>query len=1405
MVTSGFGAAPEEWVRAGRGFGDGSDLLAAGVDAFCRVVGGQPFGGDELGRALFEGDAKAAGFVQRRDRLLTELSVTVNVLRRMGAGLRASGGRYLEADARIADELGGLAVSVPGSGSSSVVPYRHAPVPGGLPETAPPPGIVREALWVFEAVGFGFAWPDGDPDAVRALQRAVVVLRGVVGEVAGETGGHSRRVTGSGFGAATEAFGADARVVDGVLADLEQWCADLADYCRAAEAAILSAQRHFVASAVFVVGLMYAVSVLGPFMEAGLAVALPLIRLEGLALRIVSRLLYEAVIGTAFSGGLDAIDQAFRPGDFSWKELAGAMGQGALAGGLMGLAHAGLPALGSRSPALAALARLMEAPGARGVMTRFAVGGTIGTTAMATAGAAAGHGWDLKHAAETGFGMAFIGAGTELAGHAFRPAVDASAVEFPADDAWSARYESIADPAMTDHAAGAPRLAEILGDYTEPPGGGGGPAESRRKATPGPLTVSEDGSGIWFVERSSRVRIGTPILRWPELERITALTATGAPAGIVLNVQMRPRFDRPEEFLHIPLDGSPSSPIADATVRADVVLHAPWEAARQLSDAGFHQIDRDGNVEVWKYAPPDGSPPLMVRTVAGYLDGVWRYAHPELSAYISEYPRVLRGRDVVAGPYMEADRTELWQAGALRFGMSGLRPDRITHVEVRPGATADDLRPPPGPHLVEGPVAGGGPFSRTARGFTGVPSAEQARIEPLRVIDRLRELGAFPDGELAEFTWGSDRFRVRATRIEGTAGAPGAEHGYHYEVSRTGRHTRLAFDSADIHDPGAHEPSDITAVFGDHARVPRPDPRTTHATPNGYGLFRDDTSLGADWASAEPLARARAHIDAVVADLSTDPKLGPRERRQRVDELAAIADHADQALNLANHEQLWSAPDVVRDDEPKMLRLQQAADAVLAVHRAVGRYAEAWAHSIRPGALDVADLDPLSHKALASETVHLTTDLRLPVLTQAKIAALAERIYNPDGDRPEFGRHLRRWLVSSVALREDAMRRYMGAEADRFLETLRDRTIDGFVDAQRRWMAVRVDKPLAAVAEHYFHEVVHTVQAPLLALVMRLARSGHEAEVLLGAAVIEGEITPKAVQRALLLAFSEEEMSSWEPVPADAHAVLGVPGPLSSTLDTHASGYLPVLEVRETVRKLLGDGTIPGASWEESYDGAMKAMTRAGAYRPVLGRSDRPGGAGPDRSAAAYVDMPVLYHVMKQRGFPLADPEPGHPSGHLAAIMDLARTATVPDFPSKEAPGPLRRGEAGVAAGELVTLHGDRFRRLGIQDVPTEQILAFHVTDEPAGPAIHVLTTNDLFVVNTADGVWTTGTPETLGQVRQYTHRDDQLTNSGFRRMPYRPDGLTIWRRGRGAGEIIAIYRGPELEGLFQWVAPDSS
>ncbi|NUW39481.1 sugar transferase [Nonomuraea rhodomycinica] len=414
---------PEIWVSAGRGVRETADDLARGVDAFCRAMDERPFGQDDLGRALFEGHPEAGmpGFARLRNDLLADLVVAVNLLRRMAAGLVVAGDSYAEAEA--------ASIGIPYAPSrptwlTDPEEYRPEPGPSGLPTTTPPPDFVSQAIWFLESVGCGAAWPDADLDGVTRLRDAATALGRVVGDVQEQIAGQAGRVTKAGLGPATAAFGQATRAVHGEpgqLADLRRRCEHLACCAQIAYDAIVKARWRFVASAGFVLTLMLVAKLLAPRLGPLLDVVVRrLLRAEGLALRIILLIIRQAALGAMFSGGLSAIDQLFATGDIDAARLTRDLYHGALAGGLMAGAHAGLPALLRRGgPALTGLAEAMESATWERAFTRILAGGTVSTTVLATAGWAGGAGWNWKHSAEMGFGMAVLSTGAALASRAW--------------------------------------------------------------------------------------------------------------------------------------------------------------------------------------------------------------------------------------------------------------------------------------------------------------------------------------------------------------------------------------------------------------------------------------------------------------------------------------------------------------------------------------------------------------------------------------------------------------------------------------------------------------------------------------------------------------------------------------------------------------------------------------------------------------------------------------------------------------------------------------------------------------------------------------------------------------------------------------------------------------------------
>ncbi|GAA3845434.1 hypothetical protein GCM10022226_80830 [Sphaerisporangium flaviroseum] len=384
------------------------------------LTGTQPFGSDELGRAAYNGDAHAGspGFAAMRDSAIHDLSLAVNLLRGMGHALVTSGERYQRAEQTVLDgiaPLHGQTLPAPHD-SGPAAPftvYRPPAAAGNLPTSTPPPSLWMRALWLLQSVGIGCAWPDGDGDGLERLRDTARAMRAVIGPVADDVAQHAGRVAGSGSGPATHAFTRTARHVHGehgVLFQLAGHCETLALHCQRSADAVRASQRQCIASALFVILLAASASTLGAWAQG---LALTFIRLEGMALRVALRVIREAALGAAFSGGLDTIGRLARDEGFDPRRLLNAMAQGGIAGGLMGGAHAAIPALGMRSPALTTLAGWLQSPGPAGMAGRFVVGGGIGTAAIATTGWVSGHGWDWRHAAETGFGMALVGLGAE--------------------------------------------------------------------------------------------------------------------------------------------------------------------------------------------------------------------------------------------------------------------------------------------------------------------------------------------------------------------------------------------------------------------------------------------------------------------------------------------------------------------------------------------------------------------------------------------------------------------------------------------------------------------------------------------------------------------------------------------------------------------------------------------------------------------------------------------------------------------------------------------------------------------------------------------------------------------------------------------------------------------------------
>ncbi|GAA0367030.1 hypothetical protein GCM10010151_66200 [Actinoallomurus spadix] len=392
------------------------------MDDFYRAMAAYPWGTDDLGRSMFEGDKEAGrpGFAQRRDGLVKDLTWTVNHLYRMGAGLEVSGGTYKEADGTIVDMLGGRP-HVPASGRAAVPEHYTPPhVAGGMRSSSPPPD---GWVWLEKVLGYlgvPCQWPEADLDGLAGLRDAARTMKTVVKDVHGFVAANSSLVTKNGFGAATDAFDAKAKRLHGdgmLLESLAARCDELAGYCEGARSGVVKAREQCAVTLAFVIGLMIFAGPLGGAVEAW---AERRILLQGLGQKLVLNVIREAVLGMAFMDGTYLIDEAFNWDGLDLSDLTGLVGHtvnGAVAGGLMGLGRTGLASLSGKSDALDKFIALSESSGKGGIATRYALNGTIGTTAMYVAGGVSGYGWGLDSLGESagmGFGMALTGTGAEF-------------------------------------------------------------------------------------------------------------------------------------------------------------------------------------------------------------------------------------------------------------------------------------------------------------------------------------------------------------------------------------------------------------------------------------------------------------------------------------------------------------------------------------------------------------------------------------------------------------------------------------------------------------------------------------------------------------------------------------------------------------------------------------------------------------------------------------------------------------------------------------------------------------------------------------------------------------------------------------------------------------------------------
>ncbi|MDN3351283.1 hypothetical protein [Actinomadura sp. DC4] len=298
-------------------------------------------------------------------------------------------------------------------------PYSLPLVTEGFPHSDPAPSGLMAMLRFMESLVGGCEWPDGSLDGLMTMVRAWRTAAYAVRSAAEEIGGHARVVTANNAGQATQSFASFAAALQGGgdaggLSWLATACDGLADAVQNLIRQKNAARMQFVLSLEFLLATWALAAALSLVTGGGsVAAATATTQAEGFALKAFLRSVAKAVLaGMWFSGGLDAAGQIARihfglQKDFDRGEFVKALGEGAVAGGVMGAGGAWIGM--GRTQLTKALSEWMSSPGLKGLGTKFLVAGTTGTAGNVAAQAAFDKGHvDWKQAAEFGFGMAGI-------------------------------------------------------------------------------------------------------------------------------------------------------------------------------------------------------------------------------------------------------------------------------------------------------------------------------------------------------------------------------------------------------------------------------------------------------------------------------------------------------------------------------------------------------------------------------------------------------------------------------------------------------------------------------------------------------------------------------------------------------------------------------------------------------------------------------------------------------------------------------------------------------------------------------------------------------------------------------------------------------------------------------------
>ncbi|WP_329252549.1 hypothetical protein OG417_09100 [Actinoallomurus sp. NBC_01490] len=288
----------------------------------------------------------------------------------------------------------------------------------GFARSDPEPSELRQ-IWAFaETLVGGCPWPDGSLEGLGMLAREWRWAAYQVRLVAGEVAGHARAVTDNNAGKARDRFKSFAEALqgggeEGGLLWLAQACEGLAGSVEGVIAQKNAGRLQWTLTFEFLLA-MWALAMVWSAVTAGGSVEAATVatRAAGASLKAFLRALAKAVVvGGVYAGGMDAAGQYARiryglQDGFDGGEFLKAVGEGAVAGAVMGGAGAWVAARGNRLTT--ALANFMDSGGLKGGAARFLFAGTTGTAGNLAGQALVEHHVDVGQAAAFGFGMAGI-------------------------------------------------------------------------------------------------------------------------------------------------------------------------------------------------------------------------------------------------------------------------------------------------------------------------------------------------------------------------------------------------------------------------------------------------------------------------------------------------------------------------------------------------------------------------------------------------------------------------------------------------------------------------------------------------------------------------------------------------------------------------------------------------------------------------------------------------------------------------------------------------------------------------------------------------------------------------------------------------------------------------------------